>query len=126
MLCEVCKSVDFDSLLIACLQQCQQRQDAYYGDGDGTLTQPDDSFWFKQHDDIFEVQKWSRDCRLCRLIFQAFEQRQVTDTEVARGLPIVFRPLLNNTMVCYNSEEGLIKICLLDMYMKETHGECSA
>jgi len=123
MLCEICKSVDFRSLLIACLQQCQDQQEAYYGDGDGTLPPPDDSSWIKQHDDIFELEKWARDCDLCRVIFQAFEQRKIADTEEARGLPIVLRPFHNKIEVCYNSEEGLIKLCGLDMYMNEANGE---
>jgi hypothetical protein len=122
MLCEICKSVDFGPLVLACLQRCRDRQEAYYGDGHGWLAGPDDSSWVKQHDDIFELQKRARDCGLCRVIFQAFEQRKVANREDARGLPIGFRLSGNNIEVCYNSEEGLIRLCGLVLYMNETHG----
>ncbi|KAH0536321.1 hypothetical protein FGG08_006794 [Glutinoglossum americanum] len=48
-----------------------------------------------------------------------FEKRKVADAEDARGLPIVFRAFGNKIEVCFDSEEGLIKLCGLDMYMNE-------
>ena len=43
--------------------------------------------------------------------------------EEARGLPIVFRAFGNEIEVCYNTKEGLIKLCGIDVYMTGVHGE---
>lgn len=122
-LCELCKEVDFPSLLIECLHQCQERQEAYSSDGDGILPERDDSLWVKQHDDIFELRKTAKDCDLCGIILQAFEQRKVSNPEIARGLAIVFRPIKNKIEVSYSSKEGMIKLCGLDAYMNAADGE---
>jgi hypothetical protein len=47
----------------------------------------------------------------------------VADPEEAKGLPIVFRAFGNKIEVCYDTEEGLIKLCCLDVYMDEVDGE---
>lgn len=124
-LCEACESVDFRSLLIACVQQCQHRQEAYYDDGDDGLPASDDLSWQKHRDDIFEVEISAQDCALCKAIFQAFEERNVVDPELARGIPLIFRPYENKVDVCYNSDEGLIKLCRFDIYMNEAIGDYS-
>jgi hypothetical protein len=122
-LCATCKSIDFRPLLIACLQQCRDRQEANGEDYDAPLPS-DNSSRVKHHDDIFEIEKSSGDCNLCKVIFQAFEKRKVADAEEARGLPIVFRASGNKIEVCFDTEEGLIKLCGLDVYMNEADGEC--
>jgi hypothetical protein len=122
-LCATCKSVDFGTLLTACLQQCRDRQEANGEDYDAPLPS-DNASRVKHHDDIFEIEKLSGDCNLCNVIFQAFEKRKVADPEEARGLPIVFRAFGNKIEVCYDTEEGLIKLCGLDVYMNEADGKC--
>ena len=77
----------------------------------------------KHHGDIFEIEKSSRDCSLCRIIFQAFEDRKVEDPELAKGLPIVFRALCNRIDVCYGVEKDPIKLCGLDIYMDNAEGQ---
>ncbi len=77
----------------------------------------------KYHDDIFEIEQSSRDCNICKVIFQAFEKRKVADPEETKGLPIVFRAFGNKIEVCYDTEEGLIKLCGLDVYMNEADGK---
>jgi len=122
-LCATCRSVDFRTLLIACLQQCRDRQEAH-GEGYGALLPSDNSPMFQRYDDIFEIEKSSGHCDLCKVIFQAFEKGNVADAEEARGLPLVFRALDNKIEVCYDTEEGLIKLCGLDVYMNEVDGNC--
>ena len=97
-LCATCRSVDFRTLLIACLQQCRNRQEAN-GEGYGALLPSDNSPMFQHHDDIFEIEKSSGHCDLCKVIFQAFEKRNVADAEEARGLLIAFRALNNKIEV---------------------------
>lgn len=121
--CEACRSVDFKSLLRACIQYCQARQDAYYGNGDGIPPVPDGPPWHKHQDDIFKIKDSAQDCALCEIIFQAFERREVSDPELARGIPIVFRPVQNNVEVCYRLEGGLIPLCGLDIYMNGDMGK---
>jgi hypothetical protein len=121
-LCATCNSLDFRTLLIACLQQCRDRQKASGEDYDAPLPY-DNPPRLKHHGDIFEIQKSSGDCNLCRAIFKAFEKRKVADVEEARGLPIVFRAFGNKIEVCYDTEEGLIKLCGLDVYMDKVDGE---
>ncbi|KAK0701291.1 hypothetical protein B0H67DRAFT_97924 [Lasiosphaeris hirsuta] len=119
VLCAVCRAIDFGSLLDACLEQYQNRREAYFSDRDSTLPPPDIASWIKQHGDIFELEKCFQWCDLCRVIFQAFEREMVVEKEDARGLPIVFRPARNKIEVCYKSEEGLINLCRLDAYMED-------
>ncbi len=122
-LCATCKGIDFRPLLITCLQQCRDRQEANGEDYDAPLPS-DNSPRVKHYGDIFEIEKSSGDCDLCKVIFQAFEKRKVADTEEVRGLPIIFRTFGNKIEVCYNTEEGLIKLCGLNVYMNEADGEC--
>ena len=117
-LCTTCKGVDFHALLVACLEQCIDRQEA---DGEDCYEAPPPSH--KHHDDIFEFKRSSRNCHLCKVIFQAFEKRNVPDVEEARGLPIVIRAWGNKVQVCYDAKEGLIELCGLDWYMSEVDGE---
>jgi hypothetical protein len=117
--CATCKSVDFRALLDTCRQQCLDRQEAKVEYYDAPLP----SSKVNHHDDIFEIEKSGRDCNLCKVIFQAFENRKVADPEEARGLPIVFRAFDNKIGVCYDTEEGLIELCSLDVYMGEVDGE---
>jgi len=118
-----CQGVDFRTLLVACLQQCRDRQEANGKDYDAPLPSNNSSS-VKHHDDIFQIEKSSGDCNICKVIFQAFEKRKVADAEEARGLPIVFRAFGNKIEVCYDTEEGLVKLCGLDVYMNEVDGEC--
>jgi hypothetical protein len=74
-LCATCKSIDFRPLLIACLQQCRDRQEANGEDYDAPLPS-DNSSRVKHHDDIFEIEKSSGDCNFCKVIFQAFEKEK--------------------------------------------------
>lgn len=117
-LCAICKSVDFRTLLIACLQQCRDRQ-ANAEDYDAPLS----SSRVNLHNDIFEIEKSGSRCNLCKVIFQAFKKRKVADPEDARGLPIVLRAFDNKIEVCYDTEEGFIKLCCLDVYMDEVDGK---
>ncbi|KAI9780657.1 MAG: hypothetical protein M1839_006598 [Geoglossum umbratile] len=114
----MCKRIDFGAFLIACLQQCRDRQEANNQGYDAPLTS-DCSDRVKCHNDIFEIEKSSRDCNICRVLFQAFEKRKVADVEDARDLPIVFRVFGNKIEACFDIEERLIRLCRLDMYMNE-------
>jgi hypothetical protein len=118
-LCATCNSVDFRTLLTTCLQQCRDRQEANSEYYDAPLP----SSRVNHHDDIFKIEKSGWDCNLCKVIFQAFEKRKIADPEDARGLPIVFRAFNNKIEVCFNTEEGLIELCCLDVYMDEVDGE---
>jgi hypothetical protein len=69
-LCATCKSIDFRPLLIACLQQCRDRQEANGEDYDAPLPF-DNSSRVKHYDDIFEIEKSSGECNFCKVIFQA-------------------------------------------------------
>ncbi|KAI0103024.1 heterokaryon incompatibility protein-domain-containing protein [Nemania sp. FL0031] len=74
----------------------------------------------EQHKDIFHVKETAKEgCGLCRIIFQAFKRRNVTNEEDARGLRIGFCAFGNSIEVCYDSVEGLIKLCGLDIYMSK-------
>jgi hypothetical protein len=117
--CATCRSIDYGSLLIACLQQCRDRQEANGEDYDASDSSPR----AKHHGDIFEVEKSCENCNLCKVIFQAFEKRNVADAE-ARGLPIVFHASGNKIEVCFDTKKRLIKLCGLDVYMNEADGEC--
>ena len=123
-MCETCKRIDCSSLLFNCVRQCQETQKAYDDGADGAISRLDDTFTAKHHDDIFEVEKLLRGCDLCRVIFQAFERRKVANAKDVTGLPIVFRSYENKIEVCYcSAEEGLIKLCGLDVYMNEVDSE---
>jgi hypothetical protein len=125
-LCATCKSVDFVNLRLICLLQCRDKQTAL-AEGeiyDTRLTNYEGSV-VKHHADIFDIQKSSKDCDLCEVIFQAFKRTNIQDVEVARGLQITFRASYSKIEVCYDTDakEGLIKLFGLDMYMDETDGE---
>ncbi|KAF2468783.1 HET-domain-containing protein [Lindgomyces ingoldianus] len=117
-LCTTCKSLDFRTLLLTCLQQARERQEARDIGYDDAPLASDLLAPLRHHCDIFEVGKSSSTCKLCKIIFQAFEKRQVADVEDARGLQIVFRTFSNRIQVCYETEE-LIQLCRLDVYMNE-------
>ena len=125
-LCATCDSVDILKLLLICISQCRDKQKAL-SDGETYDTRPKnyEGSEVKHHGDIFEVEKSSKDCDLCEVIFQAFKRTNVQDAEVARGLQIIFRASCNKIEVCYNTDakEGLIKLCGLDVYMDEPDGE---
>ncbi|KAK3299641.1 heterokaryon incompatibility protein-domain-containing protein [Chaetomium fimeti] len=120
-LCEICKRVDFRSLLVACIQQWQAgRAEAEdmtdNGDGyDVPSTLSGSSCINKHHSDVFEVGKCAPECHLCQIIFQAFERRGVKDPEDARGLPIILRAFNNKIQVCFSSGEEPIELCTLDL-----------
>jgi hypothetical protein len=118
--------VDILSLLIICLSQCRDKQQAL-SDGktyDNRLNNCEGSE-VKHHGDIFEIEESSKDCDLCDIIFQAFKRTNVQDIEVARGLQIMFRTSCSKIEVCYNTDakEGLVKLCGFDVYMDEADGE---
>jgi hypothetical protein len=118
--------VDILNLLLICLSQCRDKQEAL-SDGetyDNRLNNCEGSE-VKHHGDIFEVEKSSKDCYLCEIIFQAFKRTNVQDVEVARGLQIMFRASCSKIEVCYNvdAKGGLIKLCGLDVYMDGSDGE---
>ena len=116
-LCTACKNVEYRALLITSLQQCRDRQEATKN---GQLDESErSSEKCKHHDDIFEIQKSARDCTLCKTIFEAFEKRNVANREEAKGLPIVFRASGNGIDVCYDTAEGLIRLCSFEVYMNK-------
>jgi hypothetical protein len=126
-LCTTCRNVNILDLLLACLSQCRDKQEALaYGEtSDNRLNNNYDGSEAKHHGDIFELKKSSKNCDLCEVISQAFERTNVRGVEVARGLQIIFRASCVKIEVCYNvdAEEGLVKLCGLDMYMGEPDGE---
>jgi hypothetical protein len=125
-LCATCDSVDVLELLLICISQCRDKQKAL-SDGETYDTRLNnyEGSEVKHHGDIFEVEKSSKDCDLCEVIFQAFKRTNVQDAEVARGLQIIFRASCNKIEVCYNTDakERLIRLCGLDVYMDEPDGE---
>ena len=120
-LCTACSNVDYRALLITSLQQCRDRQEATKN-GEPYETERS-SEKCKHHDDIFEIQKSARDCTLCKTIFEAFENRKVANREDAKGLPIVFCASGNGIQVCYDTAEGLIRLCGLEVYMNGPDGK---
>jgi hypothetical protein len=125
-LCATCKSVDFVKLLLICLLQCQDKQTAL-SEGepyDTRLTNYEGSE-VKHHADIFDIEKSSKDCDLCEVIFQAFKRTNIQDVEVARGLQIIFRASYREIEVCYDidAKGRLVKLCGLHMYMDASDGE---
>ncbi|KAE8449828.1 hypothetical protein EG329_007305 [Mollisiaceae sp. DMI_Dod_QoI] len=125
-LCATCDSVDVLSLLRICLSQCRDKQEAL-SDGEpyDTSVNNYEGTEVKHHSDIFEIQRSSKDCEFCEVIFQAFKRTKVQDVEVARGLQIIFRVSCNKIEVCYDTgaKERPIKLCGLDVYMDEHDGE---
>jgi hypothetical protein len=118
--------VDIPNLLAVCLLQCRDRQETL-ADGeiyDNRLTNYKKAE-AKHHSNIFEIQKSSRDCRLCEVIFQAFKRTNIEDLEVARGLQIIFRVSYGKIGVYYDTttKEGLIRLCGLDLYMDASDGK---
>jgi hypothetical protein len=125
-LCATCHSVDILDLLRICLSQCRDKQEALsHGEIYDKRLHDYKGSEVKHHGDIFEVEKSSEDCDLCKIISQAFERTNVQDVEVARGLQIIFRAIGGKIEVCYNADakEGLIKLCGLDTYMDGPNGE---
>jgi hypothetical protein len=120
-LCATCKNVDYRAILITSLQQCQDRQEeTKNGKPDETEKSLEN---FKYHDDIFEIQKLARHCTLCKAILKAFEERNVANPELARGLPIILRRSGKGIKVCYDTAEGLTRLCGLEVYINETNGK---
>jgi len=125
-LCATCKSVDFVNLRLTCLLQCQDKQTAL-AEGetyDTRLTNYEGSV-VKHHADIFDIEKSSKDCDLCEVIFQAIKRTNIQDVEVARGLQIIFRASYREIEVCYDidAKGRLVKLCGLHMYMDASDGE---
>lgn len=123
-LCPTCDSLDVLKLIHVCLSQCRDKQEAL-SDGetyDNKLNNYVGSE-IKHHSDIFEVEKSSKDCDLCKVIFQAFKRTNVQDEEVARGLQIILRASRNKIGVCYDTDKGGLKLCGLDVYMDAPNGE---
>ena len=125
-LCATCDSVDILNLLLICLSQCRDKQEAL-SNGETYDNRPNnyEGSEVKHHGDIFEIEKSSKDCDLCEIIFQAFKRTNVQDVEVARGLQIMFRASCSKIEVCYNADAKgeLIKLCGLDVYMDGPDGE---
>lgn len=124
-LCATCRGVDVLNLLLICLLQCRDKQEALSNREtyDNELKSYEGSE-VKHHGDIFEIEKSSTDCDLCEVILQAFKRTNVQDVEIARGLQIIFRASHNKIEVCYQTDkEGSIKLCGLDVYMDEPDGE---
>jgi hypothetical protein len=117
-LCVICSGIDFQALIVACLKDCQHRQAADSQDYDEVLAPPQ-----KHHNDIFEIQASAQACGLCKLIFRAFEERNVANVEDARDISIIFRSRGNKVEVRYDAPEQYIKLCDLDWYMNESDGE---
>jgi hypothetical protein len=127
-LCATCESVDVVNLLLICLSQCRDRETALSEgeiyDAHNRPTNYEGSE-VKHHGDIFDIEKSSKYCDLCEVIFQAFKRTDIQDVEVARGLQIILRASCKRIEVCYSTDakEGLIKLCGLNLYMDESDGE---
>ena len=120
-LCATCKNIDYRAILITSLQQCRDRQEATKnGVLDETERSPEK---WKHHDDIFEIQKSARDCALCKAIFEAFEEQNIANQELARGLPIILRGSGKGVEVCYDTAEGLIRVCGFEVCMNGPDGK---
>jgi hypothetical protein len=117
-LCVTCRAIDFKALIAACLRHCKHRQAGYSEDYEEVPAPPQ-----KHHDDIFKIQASAQACGLCKLIFQAFKERQVANVEDARGIPIVFRSWRNKVKVLYDAPGPSIKLCGLNWYMNQDDGE---
>jgi hypothetical protein len=125
-LCATYKGVDFVNLRLICLLQCRDKQTAL-AEGeifDTRLTNYEGSV-VKHHADIFDIEKSSKDCDLCEVIFQAFKRTNIQDVEVARWLQIIFRASYSKIEVCYDTDAKgrFIKLCGLYMYMDASDGE---
>jgi hypothetical protein len=125
-LCATCKGVNFVNLRLICLLQCRDKQTAL-AEGeifDTRLTNYEGSV-VKHHADIFDIEKSSKDCDLCEVIFQAFKRTNIQDVEVARWLQIIFRASYSKIEVCYDTDAKgrFIKLCGLHMYMDASDGE---
>ncbi|THV48857.1 hypothetical protein BGAL_0224g00190 [Botrytis galanthina] len=124
-LCTTCDSVDVFNLLLICLSQCRDKQEALYNNEpyDTKENSCYERSKVKHHHDIFEIEKSSKNCNLCEVIFKAFKRTNIQDVEVARGLQIIFRVSCTRIEVCYDTKEGLVKLCGLDIYMDESDVE---
>lgn len=122
--CAACSRVDFLNLFNISISQYRDKQEALSHNEDYALSRNYKGSEVRHQSDIFEVEKSSKDCRLCEVIFQAFKRANVRDVEVARGLEIIFRALHNKIEVCVDTKESQIeKFCGLDVYMDEPDGE---
>jgi hypothetical protein len=125
-LCATCHSVDILNLLRICLSQCRDKQEALsHGETYDKRLHDYEGSEVKHNGDIFEVEKSSEDCDLCKIISQAFKRTNVQDIEVARGLQIMFRAIGSKTEVCYNADAKgrLIKLCGHGAYMDGPNSE---
>ncbi|CAD6441415.1 9793200d-e801-4138-9df5-e60db618433f [Sclerotinia trifoliorum] len=125
-LCATCNSVTSDvlTLLLICLSEFRDEQEALCmrnGKLYNTRFNIYEGSKFKHHRNIFEIEKSSKDCNLCKAIFQVFKRINVQDVEVARGWQIFFRISGTKIEVCFDTKtnEGLAKFCGLDVYMDE-------
>ena len=116
-LCARCKSADYPALLVASIENCRTRQAA-----DGEDEYESKTLTYQHHDDIFSVQEAGKKCQLCRTIFQAFQERRVSNVELARDLPIVFKSRWNGIEVCYETGKELTNLCDLHWYMPKPNG----
>lgn len=122
VLCDACTAIDFRQLLSACLVQCRDRQ-AAGGKTGVSACSPGESNIDWHHGDICEVGSCAPACDLCNDIFQWFERNCPCMKEDTRGVPLAFRPYENKIELCYNTGQGLIAICRLDIYMDTATGE---
>jgi hypothetical protein len=125
-LCAICYSVDILNLLHICLSQCRDKQEALSnGETYNNRVNNYEGSEVKLHDDIFEIEKSSKDCDVCEIIFQAFKRTNIQDVEVARGLQIMLRASCGKIEVHYNANTKgrLSKLCSLDVYMDGPTGK---
>ncbi|RDL35182.1 uncharacterized protein BP5553_07113 [Venustampulla echinocandica] len=126
-LCATCDGVDVRNLLRICLSQCRDKQEAL-SDGetyDNRLNYEGSEV--KHHDDIFEIEKSSQDCGLCKVIFQAFKRTNVHDVEIARGLQIIFRASYNKIEIMEKDPASKRSIEIASRWLKncvESHSSC--
>jgi tRNA U54 and U55 pseudouridine synthase Pus10 len=125
-LCATCLSVDIIHLLDICLRQCRDQQVALSQRDSRDDALPDyEGSEVKHHSDIFEIEKSSEDCDLCKIIFQAFKKIPVKDVEAARDRQIVYRAVGSRIEVWIrkDTKELVRSICTLGVYMDELDGE---
>ncbi|KXJ89026.1 heterokaryon incompatibility protein-domain-containing protein [Microdochium bolleyi] len=117
-LCKKCKGLDFGVLLQDSLLECQGRQSAPSADRNGVHGKPVHLPTYKHHDDIFALQKSGKDCKLCKILYRAFEKKRVSDVEIARGHPIVFGVGMHNRINVWIDQDGIqAELCGLDVSM---------
>ncbi|KAH0565866.1 hypothetical protein GP486_000744 [Trichoglossum hirsutum] len=118
VLCSVCRSIDLYSLLLLPLEEHPEIRSLHKAEV--YQHSKEDEPYIKLHYDIFKVRN-SADggCELCRVIFSAFEGREVVDEEIVKGLPIILSKQNDEIIVGFDSSEGLIKLCGFDVYVKQ-------